>query len=221
MPQSSPLSVAVFDLDYTLLNTNISYAFGKFLFHQRIIPRTALLISLFFYLLHRYGLLSIEKAHQRIFSLCFRSIKASYLTALANEFVKKNLSHYLNTSILQHLRQAQQNGQYTILLSSSPSFLVKPIAYLLSIKEFAGTSYHSDPSTDSFSFVERIISGPTKRQIVETTIHRLKVTWEEVAAYTDSILDLPLLDAAGTQYLVNPDHLLEKIGRKKGWKIIK
>jgi phosphoserine phosphatase len=43
---------------------------------------------------------------------------------------------------------------------------------------------------------------------------------EQLAAYTDSIQDLLLLDAVGFPVAVNPDPALKRIAQQKGWRIL-
>ena len=42
---------------------------------------------------------------------------------------------------------------------------------------------------------------------------------EEAVFYTDSITDLPLLEAVGERVCVNPDPRLRRLARARGWKI--
>ena len=43
---------------------------------------------------------------------------------------------------------------------------------------------------------------------------------EQCYGYTDSISDLPMLEAVGHPVAVNPDRALESIARLRGWPII-
>ena len=45
-------------------------------------------------------------------------------------------------------------------------------------------------------------------------------TFKDVTFYSDSINDLPLLEAVDFPKAVNPDAMLEKISLERGWEII-
>ncbi len=47
---------------------------------------------------------------------------------------------------------------------------------------------------------------------------RLGIDRQQVTAYSDSHLDLPLLLAAGTPVVVNPDRKLRKIAQLNTWR---
>jgi phosphoserine phosphatase len=48
----------------------------------------------------------------------------------------------------------------------------------------------------------------------------LGINKEEMTAYTDSYLDLPLLKAVGHVIAVNPDNALRRLSKKQGWEIL-
>jgi phosphoserine phosphatase len=42
---------------------------------------------------------------------------------------------------------------------------------------------------------------------------------DQAAFYTDSITDLPLLEAVGQPIVVNPDARLRRVAKRRGWPI--
>ena len=48
----------------------------------------------------------------------------------------------------------------------------------------------------------------------------IKIQYYAVTFYSDSINDLPLLEAVDFPKAVNPDAMLEKISLERGWEII-
>jgi phosphoserine phosphatase len=42
---------------------------------------------------------------------------------------------------------------------------------------------------------------------------------EDACFYSDSITDLPLLEAVGTPIIVNPDARLRRHAKRRGWRI--
>src|SRR5690606_5010598 len=108
---------------------------------------------------------------------------------------------------------------YTVLLSSSPAFIVKPIAKKLKISMVRATEYKID-NKHRFCEISRLIHGLEKKRIVQKICSLLKLTKSDVIGYSDSYDDLPFLESCGQVYLVNPDRRLKSIGPKFGWKIL-
>jgi len=50
--------------------------------------------------------------------------------------------------------------------------------------------------------------------------YKQRNSFSRVTFYSDSIIDLPLLEAVEFPIAVNPDQTLEEIARDRGWKII-
>jgi phosphoserine phosphatase len=114
---------------------------------------------------------------------------------------------------------AQQCGHYTVILSSSPDFLIKPIADKLRVDAWESTSYAVDKD-HRFCDISRLMQGADKAVILEEIRQQHGVAPQNVIAYSDSHLDLPFLQAAGRAVAVNPNRKLKAACRLHGWKVI-
>lgn len=160
--------------------------------------------NVFDYLLHKLGLLSIYQLHKRTKDRFFKKQSLNELAHLAERFVDERLSGLLNTKVVERLQG------HCILLSSSPNFLVEPIAKRLGFSHWLATSW--EPLS--------IVDGEAKRIEAALAAERLGIPLSNCVAYSDSHLDLPLLISVGKVVLVNPDRTLLKINVKNNWEII-
>jgi len=100
-----------------------------------------------------------------------------------------------------------------MIISSSPDFLVRLVASHLLVAEFLATTYEIG-SDGTFTKVGCVIDGAAKLKALAG------VTLSKVIAYSDSILDLPLLEAVGKAIAVCPDKKLRKVAMSCGWEIM-
>lgn len=210
------MTYAAIDVDGTLTHSNVSFAFGRFLYRQGEISLLQALMPAVFYAAHALGFLSTERLHQMIFRRLFRGRQKAQIDRAVDVFFDRHGQQLLRDSIKEETALLQQRGVRCALLSSSPDFLVEKIARMVAIQEWTATTYTVD-GRGGFSSVGRVVTGEVKAQIVEDIKRRDGLS---ILALTDSILDLPLLEAADQVVVVCPDRALQKIARQRGWRVI-
>jgi HAD superfamily phosphoserine phosphatase-like hydrolase len=165
------------------------------------------------------GLLSMQNLHHFVFKALFLG-KSSHLI---NSFVSKYLDQHFETSLYvpawERFVKAKKRGDYVIILSSSPHFLVEAIARRLGVDAWDATHYQVDKD-EKFCRISRQMQGEDKAKYLHKLSKEFKIPTTEITAYTDSHLDLPFLKAAGKAIGVNPDRVLRKICQRNQWEII-
>jgi HAD superfamily hydrolase (TIGR01490 family) len=213
------LQVFVFDLDKTLIKTNSSFEFCLFLYRKKFFSILYVFRSVLYYLKHRFMGMTLSELHEQIFRRVLKGKDLQMIVSHVKEFVDEWLAQALYMPAIAELRRAQHLGYYTMILSNSPSFIVKIIAERLSVVHWQGTEYAVDKD-GKLSKIARILNGRDKAFYVRDFIKKLGMKKNQVVAYSDSIWDLPLLKAAGHVVVVNPDRKLQKISQKKNWVMI-
>lgn len=208
-----------FDLDHTLLRGNSSYHFGAYLFKHGQISLRLLGQLLLFYGLYQLSLLSVVQMQQLIFRSLFKGKSALAMRAWAQAFVAGRIKELLCPFTLSRLMQAQKEGQFTAILSSSPDFLVEVIAHHLRVTAWEATRYHVD-HLQQFDQISHFFLGKEKAEWVVVCSQTLDFDKEQLCAYSDSIQDLPFLESVGMAVGVNPDRMLRKICKSRQWLIL-
>ena len=126
----------------------------------------------------------------------------AFLQAEVNLFLQ-NLSSSFYPPVLARLEPD------SLILSSSPDFLVEAVAQKLGIKG-KGSSYLRD-AQGRISHIETIMNGREKAHALPSA---------PCTFFSDSILDLAPLLAATQAVAVRPDRALRHLAQKKGWEII-
>lgn len=206
----------IFDLDHTLFKKNASVSFGAYLYRNKEFSFFKMLHLLSLYSLHKCKLLSLPALHQTIFSNLFKNQSASHYMAEVQKFLDHHLQDLLDKIIFEKLQTAR--GE-TALLSSSPDFLVEAIAKRLNVNFWMGSTYVIENGV--FSFLSHVVNGKDKALKARELSEKLQIPFSEITAYSDSFLDIPLLEMVGHPVTVNPDRRLLKEGRIRGWIVLK
>lgn len=211
--------ISLFDLDQTLLATNSSYQFGAHLYKAKFFSLPSMLYYVGCYVLHKINVLDIGQIHQKIFNTLFFDKPADEFIKQANEFLDHNLNSMLYLPAMERLEQAKRENHHTVILSSSPEFLVEEIAKRWGVDEWKGTRFQLDKQR-RFSAIADLMDGERKSSYLRTLSAQLSIPLSACIAYSDSILDLPLLKMAGKAVGVRPDSKLKSICKKHQWEII-
>lgn len=213
------MRLKVFDLDKTLLIGTSSFEYSKFLFAHRVIGYRQMMRIMFSYGLHKWGMFSLEEGHEYIFKVIFQGREKETFVADLPRFLDMHLEKMVNPQMKEILKEAQKCGEYTALFSSSPDFVVAAIANRLKINYVESTHYEIDKH-GRFVKISRLLNGEGKREALIALTKKLQIPLKDVTAYTDSIVDLPLLKTAGNAVCVNPDKELRNVAIKQGWNVL-
>jgi HAD superfamily phosphoserine phosphatase-like hydrolase len=211
--------ISAFDLDHTLLNANSSFRFGFFLYKNHFFKLKDLMKCLTFYARHKWFGLSIEELHHKSFGALFRGKSFELVRSFVDEFLEQQLQQMTNPSIFLHLENAKKNGHHCAILSSAPDFLVRPIAKKWGIHLWYATSYQTD-LRGNFTKIAYVMEGEEKAKTLLNLAHLLEVDPSSITVYSDSALDLPLLNIAGKAIGVFPDRKLRKVCYANHWEIL-
>ncbi len=211
--------LSVFDLDHTLVKGNSSLNFCLYLVSKNVLPWFSLSYALIYYIRHCCFGLSLERLHTSIFRVLLRGKSLTLLEEHVDDFAACYLEKAVNASTFLRLRLAQHLGDYTVILSNSPGFLVGAFARSLGVDEWRATQYGVDEKKN-LSQIDQILQGQDKADYVNKALSRLEIAKKDVTAYSDSYLDLPFLLSAGNPVVVSPDRKLRKYSCLNQWTVI-
>ena len=143
----------------------------------------------------------------------------SLLSAEVEPFLDSYLDKQLYPPVYRILQEAQARGAWTAILSTSPWFLVGPLAQRLHIKMFQATEYKIDKN-GTLEEIQQVLLGQDKARHAQEYAQQCGVALSDVAAYSDSHDDAPLLLSVGQPVAVRPDHRLRQLCLQKGWPIL-
>jgi phosphoserine phosphatase len=107
-----------------------------------------------------------------------------------------------------------------IVISSSPVEVVAPLGTYLGVDEVIGTRPEIDEHGAYTGKLEFYAYGSGKAEAIVEVAERDGLSLADCYAYSDSITDVPMLEAVGHPVAVNPDKELEAVATERDWLVV-
>ncbi len=193
------IKLAIFDLDYTILNTDSTYHFFIEIVKVKPLSLIYLPISVFWGIIHLFG--GIDRTRfKEIFFTPLKYLTSKEFSAFQERLIKKCLK-YVKKEATEKIEAHRKEGHTLMMISASPEFYVKGIAEHFGFDYCIGTRM-------KFNRKKVWIEGKNCKS--QEKVKRLKelidistVDLENSVSYSDSRTDIPLLKLTGKGYLVD------------------
>ncbi|MDD9890739.1 MAG: HAD-IB family hydrolase [Gammaproteobacteria bacterium] len=217
-----PQRLALFDLDNTLLAGDSDHAWGEFLIAQQLVDESShRQKNDSFYQDYLNGELDIH-AYVAFTLGPILAYSASERAKLHEHFMQQAVQPLLIDKAFDLVNAHKQQGDFTVIITATNSFITDPIAKLFSVEQLLAT----DVELLDGKLTGRIAGIPCYQ---EGKVEKLKLWLKSLGSdlslansvfYSDSINDLPLLEQAYEAIAVDPDQELAKISVEKGWQTL-
>ncbi|OUS24066.1 phosphoserine phosphatase [Gammaproteobacteria bacterium 45_16_T64] len=213
-------TLAIFDLDNTLLNGDSDHAWGQFLIDQGYVDQTYYESrNDQFYQDYQQGCLDINQYLE--FALApLTEHTRDQLTAMHKAFVEERVRPMMQNKAIDLLAHHRNRGDYLLIITATNGFVTRPIAELLGVDDILAT----DPEIKDNRYTGKVSGTPCFQ---EGKITRLRqwLTQNQYPLdgsyfYSDSINDLPLLEVVDNPFAVDPDEKLTTEAQNRNWPII-
>ena len=214
------MTLAIFDLDNTLLNGDSDYLWGQFLAQQGHVDAAYYeKENQRFYDEYVAGTLDIIEFLE--FSLApLSQIEMIELTRLHNIFMDQFIRPAITNKSRALIKEHALKNDTLLIITATNLFITAPIAEELGIKNILAT----EPELINNPYTGKVFGIPCFREgKVERLTDWLKETGGNLADscfYSDSHNDLPLLEMVKKPIAVDPDETLRSHAEMKGWNII-
>jgi HAD superfamily hydrolase (TIGR01490 family) len=215
------MSAAFFDLDKTVIAKSSTLAFGRPFYRGGLVNRRAVLKSSFaqfVYLLQGADEDSMDRMRDYLKSLC-----AGWDVQQVHDIVAETLHDLIDPLVYAEAVELfdvhRAAGREVVLVSSSGEEVVGPIGEMLGVDRVIATRMVVEDGhyTGDIAFYAY---GDNKRTAIEDLT--LAEGWDlaDCYAYSDSATDVPMLEAVGHPFAVNPDKPLRKVAIERGWPVL-
>ena len=214
------MTLAIFDLDNTLIAGDSDHSWGEFLVEKELVDanhyRSA---NDAFYEAYKNGTLDIRSYLE--FSLApLTQHSMAKLTQLHREFMASHIKPMMLPKAQALLAEHRARGDYLLIITATNGFVTRPIGEHLGVDDLLAT----DPEIVNGSYTGRFTGTPCFQAGKVTRLHEWLGQHEQsldgAFFYSDSINDLPLLEAVANPVAVNPDERLQAIAHERNWKIM-
>jgi HAD superfamily hydrolase (TIGR01490 family) len=214
------VSLAIFDLDNTLLGGDSDYLWGQFLVEQGIVERESYeSANARFYDDYREGKLDISEFLEFALKPLAENDPAD-LFAWRTMFVEQKIRPILLPAANALVKRHREQGDLPVVVTATNSFVTGPIASLYGIEHLIAT----EPEFLEGRFTGRYVGTPCFRHgkvtrlmaWLESSDQDLRGSW----FYSDSHNDEALLSLVDNPVAVDPDDTLQQLARSNGWPVI-
>jgi len=213
-------ALVIFDLDNTILNGDSDYAMINYLVHTQVLDASAEKQNKIFIDDYQRGELDFD-AYTTFALSAYIGMTHSEIYEYMLPFVAKVIEPMINTLALKIIHDHGDRGDAILLASATNELIVQPIAERLDIQNVIGTQVKFNDGKCTGEYIPPSALGAGKLHLVMQWMHDNGYEdFKDVTFYSDSINDLPLLEAVDFPKAVNPDAMLEKISLERGWEII-
>jgi len=216
---SGSRAAAFFDVDGTLVKVNTAPLYARYMRQHGRARRRDLIRTVYYLLQYRLNLLDIERALERASELIVGQDERE-TAAFCQCWYEEVVRALLVPEVCRLVEEHRSTGHEVALLSSTTNYLAEPLARDLGVEHTLVTR------------LEVVDGHFTGKAVGPICYGRGKVYWARAFAeehgidlaasyfYTDSVTDLPVLEIVGHPRIVNPDRLLRREARRRGWQIV-
>jgi HAD superfamily hydrolase (TIGR01490 family) len=215
------MSLAIFDLDNTLIGGDSDYLWGEFLCDEGIISDRQSFEKKNDYFYQQYELGSLDIYAWAEFSFEILShYSINELEAFHLKFMAQKIEPIFLEKAQNCINSHKENGDTVVVITASNTFVTTPIVKRYGINHLIAT----EPEIVSGRYTGKVSGIPCfKSGKIENLMPWLERNGESLkdsTFYSDSHNDLPLLELVDNPVAVNADKILTQIAEKKGWKVL-
>lgn len=212
---------AFFDLDKTIIASSSTLAFSRPFYHDGLINRRAALRTAYAQLMFfRSGTDAdqVERMRAHLTTLC-RGWDVEQVRSIVHETLHDIVDPLVYSEAAELIGEHRGKGHDVVVVSASGEEMVAPIAALVGATHSAGTRMavadgRYTGEIDFYCYGEQ--KAVAMRELAAANGYDLT----ECYAYTDSMTDLPMLEAVGHPAAVNPNRALRKVAERRGWPVL-
>ena len=209
----------IFDMDSTLIDADCDLTWKRFLVRHHFAPLSALAEADRFMADYDAGVLDMEEFNA--FQLReFVGRTPEEMAELAQLHFDEFIRPACRPGAERRVGEVAAAGAWAAVLTSTCSEIARPVAEFFGISELYGTPLELRDGRFTGAIAGAYYAGPAKVDAARMIAGKHQLEISDVAAYGDSINDLPLLKAAGEAYAVNPSAELRAEAERRGWPVL-
>jgi HAD superfamily hydrolase (TIGR01490 family) len=218
----APRAAAFFDLDKTVVAKSSTLAFGRPLYKEGLISPSIVIKGAYAQL--AYQLLGanegrMEKSRVALLELT-KGWNADRVQRLVRETLQEIIDPLIYEEALELFEDHRRAGRDLYLVSSSGVEVVKPLAEYLGVPHVIATRAGIDDDGNYDGTLDFYCYAEHKATAIRAEAEARGIDLSRSYAYSDSVTDVPMLEAVGHPVAVNPDRELRRLALEREWEIV-
>lgn len=217
---NSPRAIAFFDLDHTLLDGANGNLIVMYMVRRGLLGPAALGRAIRYTILYRMNRLPRDEVYRWTFRECSK-YPLDELLRLLDEAYQDCIMPRLFLEGAEAIRMHRANGHLTVIATAAGEYISEKVRVQLGAddKIAAVADVVDGRLTDRLHLP--LPYGQGKAELAARYARERGVDLKDCYFYSDSVADLPLLEAVGHPVAVNPQRKLKRIAESRGWPVLR
>jgi HAD superfamily hydrolase (TIGR01490 family) len=217
-----PVRLAFYDFDGTLASGTVVHRYAYFAGRQRsrldaLSRRIRLLLKLPLFV----GVNHLSRRRfNELFFREYRGLDRRVLTGLAGRLLDEQVRPRIYPAARAALAADRADGYRLVLLSGELDVALAPVAAELGFDDLVCNRLVYRDGVASGGVVAPLLAEEEKAAAIRRICRACSTVPARARAYSDSLSDLPMLEAVGEPFAVNPDPRLRRVAQARGWPIV-
>jgi len=220
-PDGRAKAAAFFDLDKTVIAKSSTLAFSRPFFRNGLINRRAVLkgaYAQFVFAASGADADQVERIRAHLAALC-SGWDVAQVRAIVDETLHDIVDPLVYAEATELVADHKAEGRDVVIVSASGAEVVTPISAMVGATHSIGTRMVAADGRYTGE-IEFYCYGEHKASAIKELAAERGYDLAACHAYSDSITDLPMLEAVGHPTAVNPDRGLRLLAAERGWPVL-
>lgn len=214
------MSLAIFDLDNTLLSTDSDHAWGEFLLEQGAVdPVEYRQANERFMADYNAGTLDIN-AFLAVALKPLADNTPEQLNAWHQQFMASKIEQHILPKAEELIARHRARDDTLLIITATNRFITGPIAERLGIDHLIAV----EPEIVDGHYTGKVSGVPSYREgkvtRLQAWLEDQEITLDGAWFYSDSHNDIPLLEKVDNPVAVDPDDTLRDVAEERHWRIM-
>jgi HAD superfamily hydrolase (TIGR01490 family) len=216
-------SLALFDLDHTLIPIDSDQSWGRFTTEMGVTDAGEFLkTNEAFYQDYCREELDIA-AYVRFTTQAARLMGPQKAQALRTRYMQEVIQPHILSQALDLVNAHRERGDHLMIVTATNEWVTRPIADCFGIEDLIAVELQTDATgwiTGEIKGIPSLGEGKLKRVEQWLKAKGLHLSELDTTFYSDSINDLPLMKSVKHPVATNPDERLKALAIEKAWPIL-
>jgi len=213
---------AFYDLDGTLVSTNLVHTFGFYARNDqgilRSLRRTA--ATLLGIPIFAAADLYSRKVFNDIFFKWYRNQSEDRLRFLADDLFEDVIKPSIFPGTVELLEKSRSLGLRQVVVTGALDLSIQPLLRHLGIEEYVANRLEFVDGVATGRLIPPVMASSTKASWIRTFAEREGISLSDCFCYADSMSDLPMLSMVGHPTATNPDLRLRSTALRHDWPVL-
>ena len=224
-PKDGPLlwdRGAFFDVDGTLVSTNVVHAYAHYVFNRGTLLGTAMRETKGLLMAPVWAATNAvnRKLFNELFYQSYKGLSEDRLIELSEELTERVLIPAVYPGALDIVAETKRAGCKIVLCTGAIDITMRPLARYLGADDLIANQLQFVEGFATGKVVPPIVEGAHKARRIRDYCLEHGLRLDQSHAYSDSLSDYPMLAVVGRPCAVNPEGKLRSHARAYEWPIL-